>query len=104
MIRRPPRSTPFPTRRSSDLSSSQVLMATKTQAVSAARSAGANTHLWLGLVLTPGLGPTRGRKLAEHCGGIEKVFQASLTELEAAGLQAHSPQSIAPGQSQELAH
>ncbi|PYX77832.1 MAG: DNA-protecting protein DprA [Acidobacteria bacterium] len=78
-------------------------MATKTQAVSAARSAGANTHLWLGLVLTPGLGPTRGRKLAEHCGGIEKVFQASLTELEAAGLRAHSAQSIATGKSQELA-
>ena len=78
-------------------------MATKTQAVSAARTAGANTHLWLGLVLTPGLGPTRGRKLAEHCGGIEKVFQASLTELEAAGLRAHSAQSIATGKSQELA-
>ena len=78
-------------------------MATRTQAVSAARSAGANTHLWLGLVLTPGLGPTRGRKLAEHCGGIEKVFQASLTELEAAGLRAHSAQSIATGKSQELA-
>ena len=78
-------------------------MATKTQAVSAARTARANTHLWLGLVLTPGLGPTRGRKLAEHCGGIEKVFQASLTELEAAGLQAHSAQSIATGKSQELA-
>ena len=77
-------------------------MATKTQAVSAARTA-ANTHLWLALVLTPGLGPTRGRKLAEHCGGIEKVFQASLTELEAAGLQAHSAQSIATGKSQELA-
>src|SRR5438445_6899543 len=78
-------------------------MATKTQAVSAARTARANTHLWLALVLTPGLGPTRGRKLAEHCGGIEKVFQASLTELEAAGLQAHSAQSIATGKSQELA-
>ena len=78
-------------------------MATKTQAVSVARSTGANTHLWLGLVLTPGLGPTRGRKLAEHCGGIEKVLQASLTELEAAGLRAHSAQSIATGKSQELA-
>ena len=75
-------------------------MATKTQVVSAARTARANTHLWLGLVLTPGLGPTRGRKLAEHCGGIEKVFQASLTELEAAGLRAHSAQSIATGKSQ----
>jgi DNA processing protein len=78
-------------------------MAAKTQAVSAARAAGANMHLWLALVLTPGLGPTRGRKLAEHCGGIEKVFQASLTELEAAGLPAHSAQSIATGKSQELA-
>src|SRR5207253_4246758 len=32
-----------------------------------------------------------------------KVFQASLTELEAAGLRAHSAQSIATGKSQELA-
>jgi len=61
------------------------------------------THLWVALVMTAGLGPTRGRKLIEHFGGAEKVFEATLTELEAAGLQAHSAQSIATGKSQELA-
>jgi DNA processing protein len=55
------------------------------------------------LALTPGLGPTRTRKLAQHFGGIENVFRASLTELEAARLPAHSAQSIATGKSLELA-
>ncbi len=53
--------------------------------------------------MTPGLGPTRGRKLVEHLGGLELVFQATLTELEAAGLQAVSAQSIGTGRSIELA-
>src|SRR5215471_18302915 len=65
-------------------------------------SGGAPQH-WLALALTPGLGPTRTRKLAQHFGGIENVFRASLTELEAAGLPAHSAQSIATGKSLELA-
>lgn len=68
----------------------------------AAVSAGNALH-WLALALTPGLGPTRTRKLAQHFGGIENVFRASLTELEAAGLQAHSAQSIATGKSLEMA-
>ena len=59
--------------------------------------------LWLALALTPGLGPTRARRLVEHFGGIEAVFRASLTELEAAGLWAVSAQSLATGQSFELA-
>jgi len=63
------------------------------------------THLleWLAIALTPGLGPTRGRKLAEHFGGPEAVFHASLTELESTGIQAVSAQSIATGKSAELA-
>lgn len=63
------------------------------------------THLleWLGLWLTPGLGPTRARKLVEHLGTPEAVFRASLTELESAGIQAVSAQSIATGKSAELA-
>ena len=72
----------------------------------AARSAiasGGNALNWLALALTPGLGPTRTRKLAQHFGGIENVFRASLTELEAAGLQAHSAQAIAIGKSLEVA-
>jgi DNA processing protein len=59
---------------------------------------------WLALTLTPGLGPTRSRKLVEYFDGIEGVFHASLTELEAAGLLAESAQSIFAGKSLELAH
>ncbi|HET8668894.1 MAG TPA: DNA-processing protein DprA [Terriglobales bacterium] len=58
---------------------------------------------WLALSLTPGLGPTRSRKVAEHFGGVSRVFEASLTELEAAGLQAASAQAIALGKSLEEA-
>jgi DNA processing protein len=58
---------------------------------------------WLALALTPGLGPTRIRKLVEQFGSAERVFQASLTELEATGMQAVSAQSLATGKSVELA-
>ncbi len=63
------------------------------------------THLleWLAISLTQGLGPTKSRKLVEHFGGAEAVFRASLTELEATGIQAVSAQSIATGKSAELA-
>ncbi len=58
---------------------------------------------WLALSLTPGVGTGRGRKLVERLGGIERLFTASLTELEAAGLPAGAAQSIALGKSLELA-
>ena len=58
---------------------------------------------WLALALTPGLGPTKARKLVEHFGSPEAVFRASLTELEATGIQAVSAQSVATGKSAELA-
>ena len=58
---------------------------------------------WLALALTPGIGPTRGRKLVQHFGSPDNVFHASLTELEAAGLTAVSAQSIATGTSLTLA-
>ncbi|MGB8012866.1 MAG: DNA-processing protein DprA [Terriglobales bacterium] len=58
---------------------------------------------WLALALTQGLGPTRIRKLIEHYGTAERVFEASLTELEASGIPAVSAQSIATGKSLELA-
>jgi len=54
---------------------------------------------WLALALTPGLGPTRARKLVEHFGSAEQVLRASLTELEAAGLMAVSAQSLGTGKS-----
>jgi DNA processing protein len=52
---------------------------------------------WLALALTPGLGPTRARKLAEHFGSAESVFRATLTELEACGLHAAAAQAIGTG-------
>ena len=64
-----------------------------------------STHIleWLAISLTQGLGPTKARKLVEHFGGVQAVFQASLTELESTGIQAVSAQSIATGKSAELA-
>jgi DNA processing protein len=59
---------------------------------------------WLALTLTPGLGPTRAKRLVEFFGSIEGVFNASLTELEAAGLPAQAAQSLGTGRSVELAH
>jgi len=59
--------------------------------------------LWLALTLTTGLGPTRAKRLVEFFGGVEGVFRASLTELEAAGLPAGAAQSLANGRSIELA-
>src|SRR5438445_11253522 len=70
----------------------------------ASTSAGiSNSIYWLALSLTPGIGPTRGRKLVERFTTIQDVFHASLTELEAENLQAHSAQHIALGKSLELA-
>ena len=59
---------------------------------------------WLALTLTPGLGPTRARRLVEFFGEIAGVLNASLTELEAAGLPVAATQSIGTGRSIELAN
>src|SRR5215510_7932459 len=72
--------------------------------MSTSRAVTSNSVYWLALSLTPGLGPTRGRKLRERFGNIQDIFQASLTELEAENLQAQSAQHIALGKSLELAH
>ncbi|HZR64077.1 MAG TPA: DNA-processing protein DprA [Terriglobales bacterium] len=66
-------------------------------------NANPNQILWLALTLTPGLGPTRAKRLVEFFGNIESVFRASLTELEAAGLPAQAAQSLAIGKSMEVA-
>jgi len=58
---------------------------------------------WLGLAMTPGIGAGRGKKLVEFYGGIDSIFAASLTDLEAAGIPAVAAQSIALGKSLELA-
>ena len=69
----------------------------------APRMADERQSLWIALALTEGLGPTRARRLVEHFGTVEGVFRASLTELEAAGIQAVSAQSLGTGKSLELA-
>lgn len=58
---------------------------------------------WLALSLTPGLGPTRIRRLVERFGHVQEIFRASLTELEATGIQSVSAQSLGTGRSLELA-
>lgn len=58
---------------------------------------------WLALTLTPGLGPTRGKRLVDHFGTTEALFNASLTTLEAAGIPVASAQSIALGHSLKAA-
>jgi len=63
-----------------------------------------STLQWLALALTPGLGPTKIRHLVDFFSGIEAVFRASLTELEAAGLPAAAAQSLGTGHSLELAN
>ena len=63
-----------------------------------------NQIAWLALTLTPGLGPTRAKRLVDFFGGVERVFSVSLTELEAAGLPAQAAQSLGTGHSIELAH
>ena len=62
-----------------------------------------DTLQWLALSLTPGLGPTRARRLVEHMGTVAAVFRASLTELEATGLLAVSAQALGTGRALELA-
>jgi DNA processing protein len=73
--------------------------------VSTAVVSPASAHVleWLALTLTPGLGPTKSRKLVEHFGSVETIFRAPLTELESTGMQAMSAQSLATGKSAELA-
>jgi DNA processing protein len=71
--------------------------------VAAPNPASFQATYWLALALPPGLGPTRIKRLIEQYGTAERVFHASLTELEATGMRAISAQSIATGKSLELA-
>ncbi len=52
---------------------------------------------WLALTLTPGMGPTRIARAMGYLGDAERVFRASLTELEAAGMPAGSAQFVFDG-------
>ena len=52
---------------------------------------------WLGLVLTPGLGPTRIGRAVERVGDAARLLQLPLTELEGLRLPAAAAQFIADG-------
>ena len=58
---------------------------------------------WLALTLTPQMGPTRCARAVRRLGGAERVFAASLTELEGAGLPAEAAQFCFDGRAREAA-
>ena len=58
---------------------------------------------WMALTLTPEMGPTRIAKAMMRLGAAERVFEASLTELEGAGLPARAAQFVFEGRAHEAA-
>jgi DNA processing protein len=58
---------------------------------------------WMALTLTPGMGPTRIWKAVDRLGAAERVFDASLTELEGLGMPAKSAQFIFEGKARAAA-
>ncbi|MGA8940432.1 MAG: DNA-processing protein DprA [Acidobacteriaceae bacterium] len=58
---------------------------------------------WLALALTPGMGPTRCARAVRRLGAAERVFGASLTELEGLGLPAESAQFCFDGRARKAA-
>jgi DNA processing protein len=52
---------------------------------------------WMALVLSPGMGALRTRKAIESLGAAERLFEASLTELESTGMPAAAAQFVADG-------
>ena len=58
---------------------------------------------WMALTLTPGMGPTRIWKAVGRLGAAERMFDASLTELEGLGMPAKSAQFIFEGKARAAA-
>ena len=59
---------------------------------------------WMALVLTPGMGPTRCARAVQRLGGdAERLFAASLTELEGLGLPAEAAQFVFDGRARKAA-
>jgi DNA processing protein len=52
---------------------------------------------WMALILSPGMGALRTRKAIESLGAADRLFEASLTELESTGMPAAAAQFIADG-------
>ena len=67
-------------------------------------SAGDEARLaWLALALTPGMGPTRCARAVRRLGAAERVFGASLTELEGLGMPAEAAQFCFDGRARKAA-
>jgi DNA processing protein len=58
---------------------------------------------WMALTLTPGMGPTRIWKAMNRLGAAERLFEASLTELEGLGMPAQSAQFCFEGKARAAA-
>jgi DNA processing protein len=58
---------------------------------------------WMALTLTPGMGPTRIWKAMGRLGAAERLFEASLTELEGLGMPAKSAQFLFEGKARTAA-
>jgi DNA processing protein len=58
---------------------------------------------WMALALTPEMGPTRIARAMERLGAAERVFEATLTELEGAGMPAGAAQFVADGRARAAA-
>lgn len=58
---------------------------------------------WLALTLTPGMGPTRCGRAVRRLGAAERVFTASLTELEGVGMPADAAQFCFDGRARAAA-
>ncbi|MDW5267115.1 MULTISPECIES: DNA-processing protein DprA [Acidobacteriaceae] len=57
----------------------------------------------MALTLTPGMGPTRIGRAVKALGAAERLFEASLTELEATGMPAQSAQFLFEGKARAAA-
>jgi DNA processing protein len=58
---------------------------------------------WMALTLTPAMGPRRVARAVERLGHAERVFEASLTELEALGMPANAAQFVFDGRARAAA-
>jgi DNA processing protein len=58
---------------------------------------------WMALMLTPGMGPTRIWRAMKKLGEAERLFEASLTELEGTGMPAGAAQFVFEGKAREAA-
>ncbi len=58
---------------------------------------------WMAMTLTPGMGPTRIARAVKRMGGAGRMFGASLTELEGAGMPAAAAQFCADGRARSAA-